>query len=199
VSPYRQNMVFNSHLTFLSDIDYGLFVINVDLWSADGLREVNLVRHSATSPAISSTVPTSYSQTQVINAPVYTNPPPVPTSHSNIARDPQYPYHLNQPTSNPSQNSQNSQNQPPYNPYPQQPQVNPYGQGNHQQGQAPGPPQSHYGQSQYQQQGPGYPGRPPSPGYNPPNRYQDPSNHHAYYHTGNSVHTITANAPRPGE
>lgn len=189
-------VILSLHLTFISDIDYALFVINVDLWSADGLREVNLVRHSATSPAISSTVPTSFGQTQVIHAPVYSNPLPVPTGHPNIVRDPQYSYHLNQPTPNAPQNSQN---QPPYNPYPQQPQVNPYSQGNHPHSQAPGHPQSHYGQSQYQQQGPGYPGRPSSPSYNPPGRYQEPPNHHVYYQTGNSVHAITANAPRPGE
>jgi hypothetical protein len=32
-----------------------MFVLNVDLWSQDGTREVNLVRHSASSPSISST------------------------------------------------------------------------------------------------------------------------------------------------
>lgn len=192
-------MVLNLYLICISDIDYGLFVINVDLWSADGLREVNLVRHSATSPAISSTVPTSYGQTQIVNEPAYPNQLPPPAGHPNIpniSRDPQYQYHLNQPTSNPASNSQP---QSSYNPYPQQPQVNPYGQGSHQQSQTPGHPQSHYGQAQYQQQGPGYPGRPPSPAYSAPSRYQDAPNHHVYYHTGSSVHTMTANVPRPGE
>jgi hypothetical protein len=182
-------------LISFSDIDYGLFVINVDLWSADGLREVNLVRHSASSPAISSTMPTSYGQTQVLSTPVYNNPA-VPTSHPNIARDPQYPYHLNQSTSNPTSTDQT---QASYNPYPHQPQVNPYGQGSHPPNQAPGHPQSHYGQSQYQQQGPGYAARPPSPGYNPASRYHDPPNHHVFYHTGSSVHAISTNSPRPGE
>jgi hypothetical protein len=37
-----------------------MFVLNVDLWSEDGQREVNLVRHSASSPSISATTPVSY-------------------------------------------------------------------------------------------------------------------------------------------
>src|SRR6266536_1437545 len=39
-----------------------MFVLNVDLWSEDGQREVNLVRHSATSPSISATTPVSYTK-----------------------------------------------------------------------------------------------------------------------------------------
>ena len=37
-----------------------MFVLNVDLWSADGSREVNLVRHSSGTPSISSTTQASY-------------------------------------------------------------------------------------------------------------------------------------------
>lgn len=37
-----------------------MFVLNVDLWSEDGSREVNLVRSSTGSPSISSTTPYSY-------------------------------------------------------------------------------------------------------------------------------------------
>ena len=43
-----------------SEIDTGFFVLTVDLWSADGKREVNLVRHSATSPSISAATSSSY-------------------------------------------------------------------------------------------------------------------------------------------
>ncbi|KAG5922092.1 Velvet complex subunit 2 [Claviceps africana] len=43
-----------------SDIDHSMFVLNVDLWNGDGTKEVNLVRSSAGSPSISSTVPYSY-------------------------------------------------------------------------------------------------------------------------------------------
>lgn len=42
-------------------IDHSMFVLNVDLWSEDGSREVNLVRSSTGSPSISSTTPFSYS------------------------------------------------------------------------------------------------------------------------------------------
>ena len=44
-----------------SAIDHSMFVLNVDLWSDDGSREVNLVRSSTGSPSISSTTPFSYS------------------------------------------------------------------------------------------------------------------------------------------
>lgn len=43
-----------------SEIDTSFFVLTVDLWSSDGLREVNLVRHSSTSPSISAATPLSY-------------------------------------------------------------------------------------------------------------------------------------------
>ena len=43
-----------------SSIDHGMFVLNVDLWNADGTREVNLVRHSSGTPSISSTTQASY-------------------------------------------------------------------------------------------------------------------------------------------
>jgi len=43
-----------------SDIDTSYFVLTVDLWSQDASKEVNLVRHSATSPSISATTASSY-------------------------------------------------------------------------------------------------------------------------------------------
>lgn len=39
-----------------------MYVLNVDLWSEDALKEVNLVRHTTASPSISSTSPASYAQ-----------------------------------------------------------------------------------------------------------------------------------------
>jgi hypothetical protein len=153
-----------------------MFVLNVDLWSQDGMKEVNLVRHSNTSPAISSTLPTSYGQSQGPSTTMYSSTLP------NITRDPQYPYQLNQPPSTP-------QSQAPYNPYPHPPHVNPYSQPNH--------PQSQYAQQpQYPPSGPGYSNRPPSPAY-PPNRFPEPPNHHGYY--GSSIHGMTAESNRPGE
>lgn len=41
-------------------IEHGMFVLNVDLWSADGKSEVNLVRQTANSPSISSTISIPY-------------------------------------------------------------------------------------------------------------------------------------------
>lgn len=38
-----------------------MFVLNVDLWTESGQREVNLVRSSQGTPSISSTTPFSYS------------------------------------------------------------------------------------------------------------------------------------------
>lgn len=48
-----------------------MFVLNVDLWSEDALKEVNLVRHTTTTPSISSTTPASYEQVE--NAPQYSS------------------------------------------------------------------------------------------------------------------------------
>ncbi len=45
-----------------SDIEYTMYVLNVDLWSEDALKEVNLVRHTTATPSISSTSPASYAQ-----------------------------------------------------------------------------------------------------------------------------------------
>ena len=44
----------------ISEIDTSFYVLTVDLWNADGEREVNLVRHSAISPSISSATSSSY-------------------------------------------------------------------------------------------------------------------------------------------
>ena len=51
-------------------MDTSFYVLTVDLWSADGSREVNLVRHSATSPSISAATSSSYPP------PPQTPPPP---------------------------------------------------------------------------------------------------------------------------
>ncbi|KUJ22888.1 uncharacterized protein LY89DRAFT_694098 [Mollisia scopiformis] len=85
-----------------NEIEHGMFVLNVDLWDEFGHREVNLVRHSGSSPGISSTTPASYQDG--------------PGVYSNIAPQ-QQPFKLE-----PGQ-------QGAYNPYPNQPQVNPYSNG----------------------------------------------------------------------
>ncbi|KAK3940094.1 velvet factor-domain-containing protein [Diplogelasinospora grovesii] len=45
-----------------NEIEHTMYVLNVDLWSDDALREVNLVRHTTATPSISSTQPASYAQ-----------------------------------------------------------------------------------------------------------------------------------------
>ncbi|KAI4211378.1 MAG: hypothetical protein LQ351_005804 [Letrouitia transgressa] len=57
----------------ISEIDTSFFVLTVDLWSAEGNREVNLVRHSQTSPSISAATSASY--------PPPTQPPPQPPTN----------------------------------------------------------------------------------------------------------------------
>ncbi|KFY07291.1 hypothetical protein V492_07268 [Pseudogymnoascus sp. VKM F-4246] len=160
-----------------NDIDHGSFVLTVDLWSADGKHEVNLVKHSSQSPAISSTIAASYAQTQAGEQPAYSNQMPTPTGPASIVRDPQYPYHLNQGQ---------------YNPYPGQPQVNAYGHPQQQFQQ--GPPQGQYGQPQQGQYGQGQERQNYHAGTAP-----EPPNHHIYYHTGDGVHAVASNAPRPAD
>lgn len=183
-----------------SDIEYGLFVLNVDLWSEDGTREVNLVRHSTPTPSISSTIPTSYQQAQAGSEPVYTNPLPRVTGATDIVRSPQYPYHayngpgMNQAQYNSYLNQQNTSN--PYNNMHQQHMTHQrHYQPQHQQqrpqyGQQP-PQYGQYGQQQQQTR------RPSSQDFG--QRQNEPPNHHVYYHTGNSVHAVAANAGRPQE
>lgn len=83
-----------------NEVEHGMFVLNVDLWDDRGVREVNLVRHSGSSPGISSTTPASYQDSG---------------SYSAIA--PQQSFKIE-----PGQ-------QGGYNPYPQPPQVTPYSNG----------------------------------------------------------------------
>ncbi|KAK6357500.1 hypothetical protein TWF718_001809 [Orbilia javanica] len=69
----------------INEIDMNHFVLTVDLWSADGTREVNLVRHSATSPSISAAVSSSY-------PPPPPTPPPHPLAPSQSGYSPQGMY-----------------------------------------------------------------------------------------------------------
>ena len=89
---------WNAH----SEIDTSFYVLTVDLWSGDGTREVNLVRHSATSPSISAATSSSYpppssapqsfhpafantQPQQVQLAPTYPQPLPQLTMHQQMA------------------------------------------------------------------------------------------------------------------
>ncbi|KAH8815464.1 velvet factor-domain-containing protein [Xylogone sp. PMI_703] len=131
----------------VNEIEHGMYVLNVDLWSADGTREVNLVRHSATSPSISSTVPVSY--TQVSDTPAYAlaaGPP----GYNPYPNPPQVnPYTQTSPTSN-----------TPYNAPPQ------YGGNSAYPASANGgqpypPPNGYQGQIPVYYGGPSIPGQPP--------------------------------------
>ncbi|KAL1879944.1 hypothetical protein VTK73DRAFT_6640 [Phialemonium thermophilum] len=44
----------------VNEIEYTMYVLNVDLWSEDATKEVNLVRHTTATPSISSTTPASF-------------------------------------------------------------------------------------------------------------------------------------------
>ncbi|KAI9809701.1 MAG: hypothetical protein M1825_000133 [Sarcosagium campestre] len=70
----------NKEIDVTSELDTSYYVLTVDLWSAEGTREVNLVRHSATSPSISTAVSSSYPP-----------PPPQQTQYSFPQGQPQYP------------------------------------------------------------------------------------------------------------
>lgn len=56
---------------FFSEIDTSFYVLTVDLWNSEGTREVNLVRHSATSPSISTATSSSYPPPPQNPAPSY--------------------------------------------------------------------------------------------------------------------------------
>ncbi|KAG4414036.1 hypothetical protein IFR04_012852 [Cadophora malorum] len=89
-----------------NDIDHGMFVISADLWSSNGQHEVNLVRHSNTSPSISSGTPVSYQEVMPSVTPAYSNIMP----QSNVFKV--------EPGQGPPSST--------YNPFPGPPQVNAY-------------------------------------------------------------------------
>jgi Velvet factor len=55
----------------ISEIDTSFYVLTVDLWNADGTSEVNLVKHSATSPSISTAMSSSYPPPPQSMSPTY--------------------------------------------------------------------------------------------------------------------------------
>ncbi|MCJ1313412.1 hypothetical protein MMC25_007090 [Agyrium rufum] len=59
----------------INEIDTSFYVLSVDLWSAEGGKEVNLVRHSATSPSISAATATSYPPPATVTTPFPYGPP----------------------------------------------------------------------------------------------------------------------------
>lgn len=87
----------------IGEVDTSFFVLTVDLWSPDGSKEVNLVRHSATSPSISAATAASYPPRQ--STPPYATSNSAPNSaHPNWQSQPQMVHqstHPQQHNSNP--------------------------------------------------------------------------------------------------
>lgn len=94
-----------------------MFVLNVDLWSQDGSQQVNLVRHSPTSPGIPSTTPVTYQQS-IDGGPTYPHP-----------QSGQYGQRENVPAHGAAYPSYSTG--PAANPYAQQNQQPPYSSGGH--------------------------------------------------------------------
>lgn len=92
-------------LTEASEIDTSFYVLTVDLWNAEGTSEVNLVKHSANSPSISTAMSSSY-------------PPPPQNLSPTYPAYGQNPY--GQPVGYPSMGGY-------YGANPQMPYQNPYG------------------------------------------------------------------------
>lgn len=147
----------------LNDIDHSMYVLNVDLWNEQGDREVNLVRHSATSPSISATIPVSYAEQSLIS---YTSDPFISASNAT------YPY---PPT---------GYGQPHgggYTSYPPQ-QIITYGG---QQSSGGYPPQ-HQPQPQYHNTGPQF--GPLGSGFPPPQYQPDPNGAQQGYYSNQQPH-----------
>lgn len=153
-------------LTPRSDIDHGMFVLNVDLWSADGTREVNLVRHSQTSPSISLTTPVSYAQVQDAGGAAYSNILP---GQGALPRDVKFEH-----GGGAAYAASN------YNPYPGPPQVNPYTQS------PPSQVPAYGGAPQYHGS---YPNNPNAvQAYPPQNGYSQAPGQPVYFATGAQIH-----------
>ncbi|KAG9235098.1 velvet factor-domain-containing protein [Amylocarpus encephaloides] len=149
----------------LNDVEHGMFVLNVDLWSAEGTAEVNLVKHSQTSPAVSLSQQVSYGQVEAAafaysnvlpaQGGMQTDPGMVKFEHGG---DPAYGNAAAYPT------------------YAQPPQVNPYSQ----------PPQAYGGPPQYGQY---MPSTTTAPQYPPQNGYSQPGAPPGmYFQTGAQLH-----------
>lgn len=95
----------------INEIDTSFFVLTVDLWNAEGTSEVNLVKHSANSPSISTAVSSSY-------------PPPIQNT------SPTYPAYAQnsygQPVGYPPYYGASPQMAYQYGPNPQNPYYAPY-------------------------------------------------------------------------
>ncbi|RAK74895.1 velvet factor family protein [Aspergillus fijiensis CBS 313.89] len=97
----------------INEIDTSFYVLMVDLWNAEGTSEVNLVKHSATSPSISTAMSSSYPP------PLQNVSPSYPPYAQNAYGQPVgYPHMNNYYAGNPQLQYQN--------PYGANPQAQPY-------------------------------------------------------------------------
>ena len=145
-----------------SDIDTSYYVLTVDLWSAEATREVNLVRHSATSPSISAATSSSYPPPPT-PPPSFPHGPPMTQVHVGLTQQnygqsmpsasypSQYSYQQNpdpyqQHIPNPYQHSSNPYQAPPPAPHTQSYYTTPSG--------TPITPTHYYQQSSLSAQGP---------------------------------------------
>ncbi|KAK3356159.1 velvet factor-domain-containing protein [Neurospora tetraspora] len=88
-----------------NEIEYSMFICNVSLYTEDALKEVNLVRHTTSTPSISSTTPASYASLEQ-TTPAYSHILP-----SN--RDVGYGHHQGMPyQGNPGMNPYDMQTSP---------------------------------------------------------------------------------------
>ncbi|KAJ2900788.1 hypothetical protein MKZ38_002226 [Zalerion maritima] len=86
-----------------NEIDHTMYVLNVDLWSEDAMKEVSLVRSSSPTPSISSTVPASYSSmTETNYAPLMPSNPGYPPQMPYGQPPPGYGYQVGQSPYQPS-------------------------------------------------------------------------------------------------
>ncbi|PYH49918.1 velvet factor family protein [Aspergillus saccharolyticus JOP 1030-1] len=105
----------------INEIDTSFYVLMVDLWNAEGTSEVNLVKHSATSPSISTAMSSSYPP------PLQNVSPSYPPYAQNAYGQPvPYPHMNNYYPGNPQLQYQN-----PYAANPQAQGYYPYYQGGH--------------------------------------------------------------------
>ncbi|RAL12038.1 velvet factor family protein [Aspergillus homomorphus CBS 101889] len=105
----------------INEIDTSFYVLMVDLWNAEGTSEVNLVKHSATSPSISTAMSSSYPP------PVQNVSPSYPPYAQNAYGQPVgYPHMNNYYAGNPQLQYQN-----PYGANPQAQSYYPYYPGSH--------------------------------------------------------------------
>ncbi|KAL8795759.1 MAG: hypothetical protein Q9195_001811 [Heterodermia aff. obscurata] len=146
----------------INEIDTSFFVLTVDLWSQDASKEVNLVRHSATSPSISAATSASY--------PPRPPTPPYATSASTAA-------HTNWPPQNPMLHQATHPQHPNSQPYAyaQPPSMYP----NYRTSQPlPAPPQPQYHLPQHQYASQQYPHQ---------QQYASQQQHQGYYPTNPST------------